>query len=100
MQHIPKAVDAYRRESKKKFGTTISSSCLKFPTASGGAPIPTATARNIYKNAHLYHINSLSLYSDGKTFLSADDLRIHWWDLEVSDETFSKYLPSFLIRNS
>ena len=27
--------------------------------------------------------------SDGRTFLSADDLRIHWWDLEVSDQSFN-----------
>ena len=35
-----------------------------------------------FKNAHEYHINSLSISSDAETFLSADDLRINIWNLE------------------
>lgn len=29
------------------------------------------------------------MYSDGETFVSADDLRINWWNLEVSDQCFN-----------
>ena len=38
--------------------------------------------RGMYKNAHEYHIHSLSLASDGENFLSADDLRINIWHTE------------------
>jgi len=42
-----------------------------------------------FKNAHAYHINSLSPNSDGETFISADDLRVIWWNLEVHDHCFN-----------
>jgi serine/threonine-protein phosphatase 2A regulatory subunit B len=40
--------------------------------------------------AHTYHINSISINSDGETYISADDLRVNLWNLEVSDQSFSK----------
>lgn len=40
--------------------------------------------------AHTYHINSISTNSDGETYISADDLRINLWNLDVSDQSFSK----------
>eukprot|EP01096_Ripella_sp_DP13-Kostka_P006657 TRINITY_DN2399_c0_g1_i1.p1 TRINITY_DN2399_c0_g1~~TRINITY_DN2399_c0_g1_i1.p1 ORF type:complete len:422 (-),score=199.60 TRINITY_DN2399_c0_g1_i1:404-1669(-) len=48
-----------------------------------------ATPRKVFSNAHAYHINSISLNSDGETFISADDLRINLWNLEVSDQSFN-----------
>jgi hypothetical protein len=51
-----------------------------------------ATSKRVFSNAHAYHINSLATNSDGQTFVSADDLRINWWDLETSDTCFSKYM--------
>ena len=45
--------------------------------------------RHIYKNAHNYHIDSLSMNSDGETFLSADDLRINWWNQDRTDTCFN-----------
>lgn len=38
--------------------------------------------RREFKNCHQYNINSLSVSSDGETFLSADDLRINMWNLD------------------
>lgn len=29
------------------------------------------------------------MYSDGETFISTDDLRINWWNLEISDQCFN-----------
>lgn len=29
------------------------------------------------------------LYSDGETFISADDLRINLWNLEISNQSFN-----------
>jgi hypothetical protein len=43
----------------------------------------------MYANAHTYHINSISVNSDQQTFLSADDLRINLWNLEVTDQSFN-----------
>ncbi|KAF6266396.1 WD40-repeat-containing domain protein [Scenedesmus sp. NREL 46B-D3] len=46
-------------------------------------------AKRIFSNAHTYHINSVGVSSDHATFLSADDLRINLWSLEVPDRCFN-----------
>ncbi|KAK4786665.1 hypothetical protein SAY86_010498 [Trapa natans] len=48
-----------------------------------------ARYRRIYAHAHDYHINSISNNSDGETFISADDLRINLWNLEISNQSFN-----------
>lgn len=48
-----------------------------------------ASPRRIFANAHTYHINSISVNSDYETYLSADDLRINLWHLEITDRSFS-----------
>lgn len=48
-----------------------------------------ARCRKMYAHAHDYNINSISNNSDGETFISADDLRINLWNLEVSDQCFN-----------
>ena len=48
-----------------------------------------ASPRRIFANAHTYHINSISVNSDQETYLSADDLRINLWHMEVTDQSFS-----------
>ncbi|KAM1118421.1 hypothetical protein ACFX2B_042138 [Malus domestica] len=48
-----------------------------------------ARCRRLYDNAHDYHINSISNNSGGETFLSADDLRINLWNLEISNQSFN-----------
>lgn len=48
-----------------------------------------AVGRGVFSNAHSYHINSLSLNSDGETFISSDDLRINLWNLELCDRNFN-----------
>ena len=50
-----------------------------------------AVPRKIYQNAHGYHINAISVNSDGETYLSADDLRINLWNLNISDQSFSNF---------
>lgn len=54
-----------------------------------------ALPRRIFSNAHAYHINSISVNSDDATYLSADDLRINVWHLEITDQSFSILLTSF-----
>lgn len=48
-----------------------------------------ASPRRVFANAHTYHINSISVNSDCETYLSADDLRINLWNLEITDRSFS-----------
>ncbi|XP_076932772.1 serine/threonine protein phosphatase 2A 55 kDa regulatory subunit B beta isoform-like [Bidens hawaiensis] len=72
---------------------------FKFPP--GGIPslrLPVVTynetslatkCRRVYAHAHDYHINSIATNSDGETFISADDLRINLWNLEISNQSFN-----------
>jgi WD40 repeat protein len=55
-----------------------------------------AVPRKVYANAHAYHINSISINSDGETYMSADDLRVNLWNLNISDQSFSTsiYYPA------
>ena len=48
-----------------------------------------ASPRRVFANAHTYHINSISVNSDQETYMSADDLRINLWHLEITDQSFS-----------
>ncbi len=48
-----------------------------------------ARCRRTYSNAHTYHINSVSLASDGETFISVDDLRINLWHLDCNNQSFN-----------
>lgn len=45
--------------------------------------------RRVFSNGHTYHVNSISVNSDGETYLSADDLRINMWHLGITDRSFS-----------
>lgn len=62
---------------------------LKIPKLTPLETITTATCKQVFSNAHSYHINSISINSDSETFISADDLRINLWNLRVSDQSFS-----------
>jgi len=62
---------------------------LKIPRVQVRESIVTATGRRVYANAHAYHINSISVNSDGETYISSDDLRINLWNLSVSDQSFN-----------
>ncbi|XP_056650884.1 serine/threonine-protein phosphatase 2A 55 kDa regulatory subunit B delta isoform isoform X2 [Monodelphis domestica] len=48
-----------------------------------------ASPRRVFANAHTYHINSISVNSDHETYLSADDLRINLWHLEITNRSFN-----------
>jgi hypothetical protein len=62
---------------------------LKLPRMAFHDTIIAAVPRKVYANAHAYHINSISINSDGETYLSADDLRINLWNLGTCDQSFS-----------
>ncbi|KAL7746507.1 protein phosphatase 2A regulatory subunit cdc55 [Sorochytrium milnesiophthora] len=62
---------------------------LRLPVLTHHDNIIAAVPRRIYANAHAYHINSISVNSDGETYISADDLRVNLWNLNVSDQSFN-----------
>ncbi|KAG0231680.1 protein phosphatase 2A regulatory subunit cdc55 [Actinomortierella wolfii] len=62
---------------------------LRLPRLTHHDTIIAAVPRKVYANAHAYHINSISINSDGETYISADDLRINLWNLNISDQSFN-----------
>jgi len=64
-------------------------SSLRLPRLTHHDSIVAAVPRKVYANAHAYHINSISMNSDQETYISADDLRINLWNLNISDACFS-----------
>ena len=57
---------------------------IKFPKRKVVQEDWEAKPRKEFKNAHNYHINSLSAAADGLHFLSSDDLRVNIWNIETS----------------
>ncbi|KAF1898500.1 hypothetical protein Lal_00032080 [Lupinus albus] len=62
---------------------------LRLPSVVSHETSLVARCRRVYAHAHDYHINSISSNSDGATFISADDLRINLWNLEISNQSFN-----------
>lgn len=77
-----KAVTAFNKAPKKP-------SELRLPSLDTRETLIGATPRRVFANAHAYHINSISLNSDGETYISSDDLRINLWNLSISDQSFN-----------
>ncbi|GIY95876.1 protein phosphatase PP2A 55 kDa regulatory subunit [Caerostris extrusa] len=67
----------------------LSITSLRVPTVRPMELMVEASPRRIFANAHTYHINSISVNSDQETYLSADDLRINLWHLEITDQSFN-----------
>ncbi len=79
--------DGYRPPSGGLPG--VEPTALRLPRLTAHESIVAAVPRKVYANAHAYHINSISINSDGETYISADDLRINLWNLNISDQSFS-----------
>lgn len=62
---------------------------LRLPKVTSTEILLAARCKKVYANAHTYHINSISVNSDQETFLSADDLRINLWNMEVAEQSFN-----------
>jgi serine/threonine-protein phosphatase 2A regulatory subunit B len=70
-------------------GGNLSLNSLRLPKMTLHDKIIAASPKRIYSNAHAYHINSISINSDGETFMSTDDLRINLWNLNIPDQSFN-----------
>jgi serine/threonine-protein phosphatase 2A regulatory subunit B len=65
-------------------------SLLRLPRTTQQDNIIAAVPRKVFSNAHAYHIHSISVNPDQETYISADDLRVNLWNLNISDQSFSK----------
>ncbi|KAJ0962511.1 hypothetical protein J5N97_027633 [Dioscorea zingiberensis] len=82
--------NGYRLEWINNKPDVASSSSQESPyTMFNGMETSTARCRRVYSHAHEFNINSISTNSDGETFISADDLRINLWNLEISNQCFN-----------
>ncbi|KAF8390452.1 hypothetical protein HHK36_024978 [Tetracentron sinense] len=89
-QQQQSVANGYRLEWRNKMTKDMSPSSKEGITkiADVGDSAP-ARCRKVYTHAHDFNINSISNNSDGETFVSADDLRINLWNLEISDQCFN-----------
>ncbi|KAI0272509.1 protein phosphatase 2A regulatory B subunit [Gloeopeniophorella convolvens] len=62
---------------------------LRLPRMQHQDNIIAAVPRKVYSNAHAYHIHSIAVNSDQETYISADDLRVNLWNLNISDQSFN-----------
>lgn len=76
--------DGYRGQQQ-----LFSPDALRLPRMSHHDTIIASVPRRTYANAHQYHINSISVNSDGETYISADDLRVNLWNLGIQDQSFN-----------
>ncbi|CAF0773492.1 unnamed protein product, partial [Brachionus calyciflorus] len=73
------------RDDVNGFIRTVSIPVVKYMDRIEVEAIP----KRVFANAHTYHINSISLNSDQETFMSADDLRINLWHIEITNQSFN-----------
>ncbi|GFZ17446.1 protein phosphatase 2A, regulatory subunit PR55 [Actinidia rufa] len=87
-QHKPSVGNGYCLEWTEKMANNTSPSHDGHAKVAigDGAPV---RCRKVYAHAHDFNINSISNNSDGETFVSADDLRVNLWNLEVIDQCFN-----------
>ena len=70
------------RKSRQYSKCTMQGDKIMFPKSQILSQGYEGVERRQFKNCHNYNINSLSVSSDGESFLSADDLCINLWNLE------------------
>ncbi|CAB3408194.1 unnamed protein product [Caenorhabditis bovis] len=83
------AEDAWNLPRTNRVNASSFRGKLQIPSIVPMELIVEASPRRVYGNAHTYHVNSISVNSDQETFLSADDLRVNLWNLEITNESFN-----------
>ncbi|XP_060771895.1 protein phosphatase 2, regulatory subunit B, gamma a isoform X2 [Neoarius graeffei] len=83
----PEGYNLKDEEGRMKDISTVTS--LQVPVLKPTDLMVEVRPRRIFANGHTYHINSISVNSDGETYLSADDLRINMWHLDITDRSFN-----------
>ncbi|KAM7394199.1 hypothetical protein PAMP_021012 [Pampus punctatissimus] len=82
----PEGYNLKDEEGRLKDISTITS--LQVPVLKPTDLMVEVRPRRVFANGHTYHVNSISVNSDGETYLSADDLRINMWHLGITDRSF------------
>ncbi|KAK4750397.1 hypothetical protein SAY87_003879 [Trapa incisa] len=81
--------NGYQAESGEKVANqSLSSQGYSLEIANIGYDARSSCQRT-YAHAHDFNIHSISTNSDGETFISADDLRINLWNLQISNQCFN-----------
>ncbi|KAK0586664.1 hypothetical protein LWI29_010409 [Acer saccharum] len=88
-QETPSFSNGYQLEWTEKVAKNMSPSQEVQTKIANNGDTAHARCRKVYGHAHDFNINSISNNSDGETFISADDLRINLWNLEISDQCFN-----------
>ncbi|XP_066516022.1 protein phosphatase 2, regulatory subunit B, gamma a isoform X2 [Hoplias malabaricus] len=83
----PEGYNLKDEEGRLKDISTVTS--LQVPVLKPTDLMVEVRPRRVFANGHTYHINSVSVNSDGETYLSADDLRINLWHLDITDRSFN-----------
>ncbi|KAL2097684.1 hypothetical protein ACEWY4_006891 [Coilia grayii] len=83
----PEGYNLKDEEGRVKDFSTVTS--LQVPVLKPTDLMVEVRPRRIFANGHTYHVNSISVNSDGETYLSADDLRINMWHLDITDRSFN-----------
>jgi serine/threonine-protein phosphatase 2A regulatory subunit B len=71
------------------FNKVANATQLKIPKKKRGPRQVMTKCVKSYFSAHKHHINSLSYSFDNEHFLSADELSINIWNVEVKDKTYN-----------
>ncbi|XP_024030531.1 serine/threonine protein phosphatase 2A 55 kDa regulatory subunit B beta isoform isoform X2 [Morus notabilis] len=88
-QDKPSVSNGYHPERMEKMAKSMSPSQDRYVEIADMEDIAHTRCRKVYAHAHDFNINSISTNSDGETFISADDLRINLWNLEISGQCFN-----------
>ncbi|XP_073767487.1 protein phosphatase 2, regulatory subunit B, gamma a isoform X2 [Danio rerio] len=83
----PEGYNLKDEEGRIKDISTVTS--LRVPVLKPTDLMVEVRPRRVFANGHTYHVNSISVNSDGETYLSADDLRINMWHLDITDRSFN-----------
>jgi serine/threonine-protein phosphatase 2A regulatory subunit B len=78
-----------------RYGGPVHVPRLRVPSLGLAETTIVAAPRRVYANAHAYHVNSVSVNSDGESFLSADDLRVNLWQYGDSKVALSTCMGIF-----
>ena len=78
-----------KKKNRMKTALFSSMSDLRFPRLTHVETVVACHPRRVFSNAHAYHVNSISVNSDGESYMSADDLRINLWNLSISNQSFN-----------
>jgi len=84
-----KTIKLWKLQEKRPKKSAIKHAGNNDSNGNDSSPVAEAIEKKVFSNAHAYNVNSVSLCSDGELFISADDLRINLWNLEISNEAFT-----------